>query len=79
MYLYPSFKVCNQIFFKHFSFQDTYDQVFMFESHREKGTLYNIKQVFDHPPASNLQTQCRLVETDLSTATFIISFVFDFW
>ncbi|KAL3854926.1 hypothetical protein ACJMK2_014161 [Sinanodonta woodiana] len=31
-----------------FLHQDTYDELFKFESHREKGTLYNLKQVYDH-------------------------------
>ncbi|KAJ8310228.1 hypothetical protein KUTeg_012093 [Tegillarca granosa] len=38
--------------------QDTYDELFNFESHREKGTLYNLKHVFDHRGVSKNIMEC---------------------
>ena len=33
-------------------FQDSYDELFKIDSQREKGTLYNLKQVYDHKNVS---------------------------
>lgn len=41
-----------------FHFKDTYDELFCFESHREKGTLYNLKQVFDHRNVTKNMMEC---------------------
>ncbi|CAC5412942.1 unnamed protein product [Mytilus coruscus] len=38
--------------------QDTYDTFFKFESHREKGTLYNIKQIYDYKGVSSNIMSC---------------------
>lgn len=38
--------------------QDTYDELFSYDSHREKGTLYNLKQVFDHKAVTKNIMEC---------------------
>ncbi|XP_061193690.1 uncharacterized protein LOC133201917 [Saccostrea echinata] len=45
--------------------QDTYDELFKFESHREKGTLYNIKQYSDHKGVSGNIMECFNKATEL--------------
>lgn len=39
--------------------------MFKFESHREKGTLYNIKQYFDHKGVSSNTMECFNKATEL--------------
>lgn len=41
-----------------FYFKDTYDELFCFESHQEKGTLYNLKQGFDHKNVTKNMMEC---------------------
>lgn len=43
----------------------THDELFCFESHREKGTLYNLKQVFDHKNVTKNMMECFHKAEDL--------------
>lgn len=61
--------------------QDTYDELFKFDSHREKGTLYNMKQVYDHKGVTKNIMECfnKAEELlDFATDCYIVLFALNF-